>query len=139
MAAKVHFTNNKSGLEEFIVPERIIKELEGSEDWEYKYEEPVPGENDLMKDTDARDRLLQTRERFVKEFEDATKSWVRTSEGEEQQKAGTRRDELASQLRENYWQLDPYVRARSLYDRQGVIQQGGAIDWYSKNEKELRT
>ena len=30
-----------------------------------------------------------------------------------------KRDEVAEKLRSNYWQLDPYIRARSVYDKTG--------------------
>lgn len=30
----------------------------------------------------------------------------------------------------NYWKLDPFIRAKSLLDRIGVIQDGGKIVFY---------
>lgn len=36
---------------------------------------------------------------------------------------------MAGRLREGYWILDRYVRARSLYDRVGVLGEGGVADW----------
>ncbi|KAH6886478.1 hypothetical protein B0T10DRAFT_81685 [Thelonectria olida] len=127
VAAKVHFTNNKAELEEFIAPGHIIKELEGEEAWEYKYIEPIAGENDKMKDTATRDRLLAAREELVKKFEHATRQWIRTPD----EVIKAEREHLSKQLREDYWNLDPYIRARTLYDRQGSIQGGGKTDWYS--------
>jgi hypothetical protein len=128
VAAKVHFTNNKNELQEFIEPGRILKELGGDEDWEYKYVEPIAGENDLMKDNEARENLLGAREKLVKEYEDATVQWIQKS-GDSKDVSG-KRDTLATQLRESYWKLDPYLRARSLYDRQGILQGIGATKWY---------
>ncbi|KEY64759.1 hypothetical protein S7711_05409 [Stachybotrys chartarum IBT 7711] len=131
VAAKVHFTNQRAGLEEFIEPSRIAKELGGDEDWEYKYVEPVPGENDRMKDTASREKLQAARQELVKSFEAATLQWIKASQGEEAKELKEKRTAIAAQLRDNYWKLDPYVRARSLYDREGIIQEGGKIDWYS--------
>ena len=37
---------------------------------------------------------------------------------------------MAGDLRDSYWQMDPYLRARCLYDRMGVIQPGGKINFY---------
>ncbi|KAH7322967.1 CRAL-TRIO domain-containing protein [Stachybotrys elegans] len=130
VAGKVHFTNNRSGLEDFIEPSHIIKELGGDEDWEFKYIEPIPGENDTMKDTATRDALIKAREDLVKEYEATTIQWINEPQGDNAKAIKAKRDTIAKQLRDNYWQLDPYVRARSLYDRQGVIQEGGKIDWY---------
>ncbi|KAM4062265.1 CRAL/TRIO domain-containing protein [Hirsutella rhossiliensis] len=135
VAAKVHFTNYKAGLEEFIEPSRIIKELEGEEDWEYKYEEPVEGENDMMKDTETRDRLLGARAELYKQFEAETRTWIRAADSEEGKQAKAQRDKIAEQMRVGYWELDPYLRSRSLYDRQGIILPGGRVNWYKWGDR----
>ncbi|KAK7426314.1 phosphatidylinositol transfer protein csr1 [Neonectria magnoliae] len=138
VASKVHFTNNKTELEEFIEPKHIIKELEGDEDWEYKYIEPIPGENDKMKDTETRDRLVEAREELVKKYEHATREWIRNPEGDEAKAIKAEREKLAEQLKVDYWNLDQYIRARTLYDRQGAIQGGGKTDWYSAPKAVMR-
>ncbi|KAH6954979.1 hypothetical protein DER45DRAFT_507951 [Fusarium avenaceum] len=131
VAAKVHFTNNRTELEEYIAPNHLIKELDGDENWEYKYIEPVAGENDKMKDTQTRDRLLAEREEVVKKFEQTTRDWIRHPEGEQGKELKVEREKISKQLKEGYWVLDQYIRARTLYDRQGAIQSGGKTDWYS--------
>ncbi|KAH7129322.1 CRAL-TRIO domain-containing protein [Dactylonectria estremocensis] len=131
VASKVHFTNNRAELEEFIEPNHIMKELEGDEDWEYKYIEPIAGEDDKMKDIETRDRLLEAREELVKKYEHATREWIRNPEGEQGKAIKAERAKLAQQLKADYWNLDPYVRARTIYDRQGAIQGDGNTDWYS--------
>ncbi len=128
VASKVHFTNNNEEMEQFIPQSQIIKELGGDEDWEYRYVEPVPGENDKMKDTETRDRLLTERETLVDQYEKATLVWIHT-EGDSPLVKETRQ-KLASSLKDDYWRLDPYVRARSFYDRIGMIQQGGKLQFY---------
>ena len=130
VASKVHFTNNMREVEEFIPSKNITKELDGEEDWEYKYVEPVPGENDKMKDIDTRDRLLAEREQQYRDFEMATIRWIEKPDGEKGQEYKAEREAVASKLNKGYWILDPYVRARSLYDRTGVIQAGGKVDFY---------
>lgn len=122
-------------MEEFIAPNHILKELDGDEDWQYKYLEPVPGENDKMKDTETRDRLLATREQLYADYEAATIEWIQTPEDEQSHKIKARREAIAAKLREDYWILDPYLRARSLYDRTGVLQLGGKLDYYPKPEE----
>ncbi|KAM0324532.1 hypothetical protein ACHAQA_007917 [Verticillium albo-atrum] len=130
VASKVHFTNNMKEMQEFIEPSRITKELEGQEDWEYKYVEPVPGENDRMKDTATRDKLLEGRELLIQEWEATTLRWIVTGGSAEGAAVQAEREELAGKLRADYWAVDPYLRARSLYDRIGVIQDGGKINFY---------
>ncbi|KHN97385.1 CRAL/TRIO domain protein [Metarhizium album ARSEF 1941] len=130
VAGKVHFTYGRKDLETFIHPSQIIKELGGDEDWEYMYEEPVPGENEAMKDTAARDALQKTREDIARDFEATTKQWIEHPAGPEAAELMAKRDKIAAQLRDNFWKLDKYVRCRSLYDRQGNIRPGQNAVWY---------
>jgi hypothetical protein len=130
VAGKVNFTNNVKEVEEYIDSKHIPNELDGEEDWEYKYVEPVPGENDRMKDTETRDRILAEREQQYRDFEEATIRWIRKPDGDEAKHVKEEREAVASKLSKGYWALDPYVRARSLYDRTGVIKDGGKVDFY---------
>ncbi|KAM7207962.1 putative phosphatidylinositol transfer protein csr1 protein [Naviculisporaceae sp. PSN 640] len=127
VASKINFTNNVKDLEAFIDRSKIPKDLEGDEDWSYKYIESVPGENDKMKDTATRDRLVAGREQLYKEYEDATLDWIHHPDSAE---IKNKRNEIAKRLKEDYWVLDPYIRARSLYDRIGILQPGGKVDFY---------
>ncbi|KAJ9149141.1 Phosphatidylinositol transfer protein CSR1 [Coniochaeta hoffmannii] len=130
VAGKVNFTNSVKDVEEFIDSKHIPKELDGEEDWEYKYVEPVPGENDRMKDIDTRDRILAERQQQYRDFESATIRWIQNPDGDEGKQVKAEREAVASKLSIGYWNLDPYVRARSLYDRTGVIKPGGKVDFY---------
>jgi hypothetical protein len=139
VANKVHFTNSAKEMEEFIPLKHIPKDLDGEEDWTYSYVEPREGENAAMLDTATRDRLLAERAKLYKEYEDATLEWINTpsTAGEAAEKIKARRNDIAARLRADYWNLDPYVRARSYYDRIGVLQPGGKLDWYpGEKEKE---
>ncbi|KAL1884145.1 hypothetical protein VTK73DRAFT_6814 [Phialemonium thermophilum] len=135
VAGKVHFTNSKKDMEEFIEPSRILKELDGDEDWEYQYVEPIPGENDTMKDTETRNRLVAAREQLYKDYEQATMEWIQTRAAEKAEEIKARRNAIATKLREDYWNLDPYIRARSYYDRIGVLQPGGKVEYYPTQQK----
>jgi hypothetical protein len=140
VAAKVHFTRSLEDLEEFISRDRIAKELGGSEDWSYDYVEPSPDENSRISDEAAKQTLLADREELVKEFETITMKWItQSTETVEEANLLAKRNELAECLRVNYWQLDPYIRARTVYDRVGVIRDGGEIIFYpdeTANEKD---
>ncbi|KAJ5344540.1 hypothetical protein N7452_002544 [Penicillium brevicompactum] len=138
VAAKVHFTKNRQDLEKFIHPSQIMKELEGDEDWEYKYVEVEENENPKMADKETRDTLLAERQQLAKEIQDITIEWIRASFKKETGAASSaeeKRKELVEKLRSQYWVLDPYVRARSLYDRVNIVQGGGKIDFYPGSEK----
>lgn len=128
VASKVHFTNNIKDVEQFIHSSRVLKELDGQEDWTYQYVEPIPGENDKMNDEATRDGLLAAREQLYKDYEEATLKWIQNPEDAS---VKVQRNSIATKLRADYWKLDPYVRARSLYDRTGWLQ-GEKVDPYPK-------
>ena len=130
VAGKIHFTKNLEELEQFVERKHIIKELGGDDPWEYQYAGPKAGENDQMSDEGTKQKLLSERAAVVRDFEGATQEWIGSSQNRPalQQK----RNNLAEELRKGYWQLDPYLRARSLYDRIGLINEGGVIQFYGK-------
>ncbi len=117
-------------MEEFVPKVHILKDLGGDEDWTYHYVEPAANENYKMKDAGTRERLLAERGNIVKEYEKATLEWIDQNTGAEAAGIKERRHKLAADLRDDYWKLDPYVRARSLYDRIGMIQPGGKLNFY---------
>ncbi|KAL8732149.1 MAG: hypothetical protein Q9166_002896 [cf. Caloplaca sp. 2 TL-2023] len=132
VANKVHFTKNLEELEHFIEKSHIIKELGGDDPWEYNYVEFSTGENQQMSDEDTTKRLLDERANIVKDYESTTQEWI--SDPQNRTTLQQKRNDLAERLRSGYWQLDPYVRARSLYDRTGLIREGGVIQYYGKPE-----
>lgn len=107
-----------------------MKDLGGDEDWTYQYIEPVAGENDKMMDIKTRDRLLAERGNIVKNYEKATLDWIHSGSGTDLSDIKTRRHELANTLRDDYWRVDPYLRARSYYDRVGMINPSGKLQLY---------
>lgn len=132
VAAKVHFTQNIEELEQFIEKSHIIKELGGDDPWEYHYIEPNADENKTMSHESTRNRLLNERADVVKDYEATTQEWI--ADSQDRTSLQQKRNELAERLGSGYWQLDPYVRARSLYDRTGMIRDGGVIEYYGKPE-----
>ena len=126
VAGKVHFTKSIDELAEFVPLDHIPQELGGKEQWIYKFPEPVEGENAKMEDVATRDKLIEQRSAVVKEYEEATQQWLRRN--------GTgvddRRQALTEQLRAGYWELDPYLRAKTYCDRAGMIGPGGRINLY---------
>lgn len=133
VASKVHFTNSVDDLSIYIDKNHIPVDFGGEENWEFKYIEPVPGENDLMKDVETKDRLLKERELVVKRYEAATLEWIEAAEkGKPTKEIKEKRNLIAEELRTGYWKLDPYIRARSFYDRTGVLGEGGVVNFWPK-------
>lgn len=114
-----------------------MKDLGGDEDWTYEYKEPVPGENDLMKDTETRDKILMERENTVEEYESATVEWIQSNDANIAT-IKEKRHKIADSLHNGYWVLDPYVRAKSFYDRVGMIGPGGVGNFYPAKAEESK-
>lgn len=123
MASKVNFTNSAAELEKFIEPSLILKELGGANAYEYKYLEPVAGENDKMKDEEGKKTLLEERKVLSEKYEGLIKEWLKAEKNVDGSWAALKkqRDEVAEELKTNYWKLDPYIRAKSIYDRNGEM------------------
>ncbi|KAH9904570.1 CRAL/TRIO domain-containing protein [Xylariomycetidae sp. FL2044] len=134
VASKVVFTNSLQDLEEHIDPQHLPVDLDGKSGWEYKYVEPIPGENDKMKDTATKEKLLEERSALYEEYEAKTVEWINESDAQKRTAIHTQRNEVAKKLREQYYRLDPYIRARSLYDRVGILKPDGKIDYYASWE-----
>ncbi|KAI0178273.1 phosphatidylinositol transfer protein CSR1 [Pestalotiopsis sp. NC0098] len=134
VASKIHFTNNLKDMSEFVTASRVPKELDGEDSWEYQYVEPTIGENAKLKDTATRDRLLEERDVLYDEYEQATLHWLREKDAAKRTAVQAERSEIARKLKEGYWTLDPFVRSRSLYDRVGILNEGGRLDYYSWNK-----
>lgn len=131
VASKIHFTSSTQDLEAFIPRKNILKEFGGDDDWEYEYKEPSKEENAKMADTATRDQLIKGRQELILEYEDKTRQWLKFAPTDPEFEALSKeRNDIAEKLRVDYWRLDPYVRARSLYDRTGVINEGGKIVFY---------
>src|SRR5437763_4139700 len=77
VANKIHFTKSITDLEKFIPRNQLLSELEGEEDWTFKYIEPEPGENAAQADTATRDRLAAERKEVVKKYEENTRAWIK--------------------------------------------------------------
>ena len=128
VASKVHFTKNLEELEEFVEKSHIPRELGGDDPWDYHYVEPIPGEDRHVSNVDTREQLLNERANLVKDYEIATQRWIQDPQS--QAAIQQKRVELTKRLYSSYWKLDPYLRARSLYDRTGMIREGGIIQFY---------
>mgnify|MGYP002715313523 CR=1 FL=1 len=123
--AKIKFSNKPHELEEFVSRSRLSKAMGGTLDWDWKYNEPVEGENDLMKDTATRDAIREEYEQLAKQWIDVTRQWCNSPSDDLEY----RRTVLMMQLRLKWYQLDPYIRARTVYNRNNVLRNDFLVTW----------
>ncbi|OKO94484.1 CRAL-TRIO domain-containing protein C3H8.02 [Penicillium subrubescens] len=134
VASKVHFTRSVNDLDKYISRDQIPRELAGDEDWQYEYIQPEDKENEIMQDTAKRDSLMYERMMIGLRMFAATAAWISAtdySKGEEDkgkvEELKARRNGIIEEFRRNYWKLDPYIRARALIDRAGVLKGDGTV------------
>ena len=121
----VHFTNTVEDLETLIPRGNILKEYGGEDEWVFRYEEVREGENEALGRTEAREELLRERGEMGEKVEGLTRKWIRASrERQDVTEIKREREVHISAMQEGYWKLDPMIRARSFYDRWGVIHGG---------------
>lgn len=88
-------------------------------------------ENFKMQNTITRNYLLLERQMLVEQFEDVTKEWVMSAQGTDRTaEVSSRRNQVCAELTTNFWELDPYVRARSHYDRRGALSGSGSLQYH---------
>jgi hypothetical protein len=137
VAGKVHFAKTIDELANFVPRDQIPTDLGGDEKWEYSYVEPYTDENALLKDTESKDRIQNQRTELVQKYESTVLNWIHASDADSNLEARRKeRDTVAEDLRQNYWTLDPYVRAKTYYDRIGLIGEGGKLNFYPEAKKE---
>ncbi|KAG0313511.1 hypothetical protein BGZ99_008843 [Dissophora globulifera] len=97
-----------------------ITHYDGLDDWKYEYVPATAGENAAMEDVAKKKELQKERHGLETKFDAATREWIKNVNG----KNSSERDEIAQELREQYTRMTPYVRAKNLYQRWGVVHDG---------------
>lgn len=136
VASKIQFTRSLSDLGRFIEPHEIIQELGGPNEWSYTYPEPKAGENAAQQDTKRREEIMKERAAIYRQYEDLTVKWAWPGDQAASKQWEARRSNVARVLVMQYWILDKYTRARSIYDRTGVIGPAGQYSPHSKSIQE---
>lgn len=121
VALKIHFTKTTKDLEQFVPREYIPKDLGGDDDWAAKYVPPTK-ENSARREKDAKyDELVAERERIALAFMETTLAWINAKTPEESTKLLNTKIQLGAESGLNYIALDPYVRQRGPFDRDGTL------------------
>lgn len=122
VASKIKFTKTLDDVSQYIPVEFIEKNLGGQSEHTYEYIEPKEGENKLMEDTATKEKLTAEREIIWNNFVEATISWIKNEDKTTDAEAQAKKTQYAAELYENYWALDPYIRSRSVFDRNGCLE-----------------
>ena len=130
VASKINFTRSASDMARFIDKKNLQKSYGGEDGWEYEYVEAVPGENSQLEKVDEAAKLLEERIETAIELVGLTVDWASASAQSDAEKGTVpKRDEAIQKFQENYWKLDPYIRAKTYLHRVGVVNEKGEVDF----------
>lgn len=121
VASKIHFTKNVQDLEKFIDKKNIPLDLGGLDDYELTYITPTKENSDKKPKDATYEKLVAEREQITLTFLETTIAWITAKSTEESTKLLDAKIQLGAESGLNYLALDPYVRSRGLFDRNGCI------------------
>lgn len=116
---KINFTGKPDELD--LIPNYMLEDVLGGTQVDVmKWTEPQPGEKEgLPRDNPQRQKMWREYRGLSAQFEEITKQWV-ASDGQDD-RLQDERDFHAKKLRLKFIDLDPYLRARNMYQRSGII------------------
>lgn len=121
VASKIHFTKTTKDLEKFVDKKHIPLDLGGLDDFKPTYIPPTK-ENSAKKPKDETfQKLVAEREHILLQFFEHTLKWIKAKTPEESTELLNTKIQLGAEGGLNYIALDPYIRTRGLFDRNGCI------------------
>lgn len=124
VALKIHFTKTAEDLEAFVSREYIPKSLGGDDEFNMKYKNPTHEDNEKPKDERYKE-LIEERDELIISFFETTNRWLQAKSVAESDKYLQNRLILSVKLAQNYIELDPYIRKRSIFERIGEMKEIG--------------
>lgn len=142
--AKIQISKTSTELYEHIEPAQLVSSLGGQNGWKWEYSGVVRGENEAMGRATEKKREVQTRQSLIKAYQDLTRLWAaETPELPSDPAALLLPDDpspharlrtfVMYHLRVQYFVLDPYIRGRSVYHRQGRVIGNGLVTFMYPN------
>ncbi|KAM0750381.1 CRAL/TRIO domain-containing protein [Meredithblackwellia eburnea MCA 4105] len=122
---KVEMTKNTEDLVVHIPKHHLVKPLGGTSEWKWEYPEIIPGENAPQKDKEGRRAAQKDRDALLAAYEKATRDWIKAAPGDA--KADKKRKLAVLEMRAQYFVLDPFIRGRGAYHRNGNIVGNGLV------------
>lgn len=121
VASKIHFTKNASDLEKFIDINNIPKDLGGKDDYVPKYIPPTEENSAHLPQDEKYAQYVAERRELLLTFFETTLAWIKAPTTEESTKLLDLKIQLGAELGLNYLKIDPYIRNRGGFDRDGSL------------------
>ncbi|KAJ1867375.1 phosphatidylinositol transfer protein csr1 [Coemansia sp. RSA 989] len=116
--SKIFMAKSPSDLALFIDSSQLIKELGGCKPFEYRYQLPTRAENIRMRNAAGREAAESRFAQAIGQYEERTREWLG---GSSRDPGACSRDAACEALHAATVELDPFVRARTLYHRLGLL------------------
>jgi len=130
--SKVAFTKNAKDVADRVPAERLIADLGGEVVTGFQFKEPEDGENDMLNDEAGKKKAEDNYQSLVDEYEDATRKWTKSKGNNDE--IIKKREILVKKLRIAQFELEPYIRGRTVYHRNGTIDGQGKVTWEYKQK-----
>lgn len=122
VASKIFFTKTTEDLKEHIACDQLPVYLDGSNKIDLDNYERIDESYDrLLKDTKTRDEILEKRKAIIEDFIEVTRQWIECENDTDSSNILRKRINIGRKLTANYSELDPYIRSRSRYDINGML------------------
>lgn len=124
VASKVHFTYTAADLEKFVDRKFIPKDLGGDDEYVPVYVPPTSESSGKLAKDEKYEKWVQQRRDYCYVFIETPLAWIKAKTVEESTKLLDYKIQIGAELAKNYILLDPYIRERGPFDRDGQL---GAI------------
>ncbi|KAF3985943.1 hypothetical protein FT663_04141 [Candidozyma haemuli var. vulneris] len=121
VASKVHFTKNADDLAKFADKKFIPKDLGGNDDYKPEYIKPTKENAGTLPKDEKFEQLWKDRQELTYTFIETTLAWIKAKSAKESTELLDLKIQLGAELAKNYLELDPYIRSRGVFDRDGAI------------------
>ncbi|EPX71426.1 sec14 cytosolic factor family protein [Schizosaccharomyces octosporus yFS286] len=120
---KIVFTQNSKDLENYIDRSVIPASLGGDSQHTYQYVEPKENENELVNEHSYEKKAALDRYyAYYNEWEQQSLHWAQTRNDDAvNEKLRINCDIAGTNFSKEYWRVDKYLRARTVYDRLGLL------------------
>lgn len=137
--AKIQISKTTEELQDHIDARHLLSNLGGSNAWKWNYTPVVKDENKLMKSSAEERKIeMEKRKKLIHLYSEYTRQWAAESNQhmelkddlilpEDPSVSARLRAFVTHHLRVQYFVLDPYIRGRSIYHRQGRVIGNGLI------------
>ncbi|KAL7667113.1 hypothetical protein ABC855_g775 [[Candida] zeylanoides] len=122
VASKVKFVKSKSEVATFIDLGSLPKCMGGENEYDGEFTEPRPEDINPPKPRDKRYyELIYERHRYHLTYLERTKRWIESTDPSVSAMYLQDKIDLSIKMAQNYIEIDPYIRRKGWYDRNGML------------------